>query len=95
MEQLTLFEEFENIENLHEDNTIYFAPLNWRAKFKLTDEETLRRRIDIYCSSRKQMEQIENDLLREGWRIHKDSFPFPAISFSKYDMLIKFYGVYG
>lgn len=37
MEQLTLFEEFENIENLHEDNTIYFAPLNWRAKFKFID----------------------------------------------------------
>jgi len=95
LEQLTLFEKFDRIENLHDDNTIFLEALNWRAKFKLTGEEGFKRRVDIYCSCRDQLKQLEVDLLGKGWNVRKKNFPFPAMSFSKADMLVVFYGIYG
>lgn len=95
LEQLTIFGEFEAIDNLHLDNMISIAAMNWTAKFKITRDPIHKRRVDFYCSSWEQLREIADDLKAKGWAIHKETMAFPGIEFCKADMLIGIIGVCG
>lgn len=95
MQQLTLFEEYDQLENLHEDNMIHLDAFNCWVRFRPTSSSIHDRRIDLYCSTRNQLSEIKNELAKKGWSLMEGSFPSSSVSFTKSDMLIKIYEVFG
>lgn len=77
-EQMTLFGQFDQIENSHENDLILFESIKLQARFLPTKHARYKRRIDLYCATRGQLEDLKMELFEKGWIVEHEHFPYPA-----------------
>lgn len=94
--QLTLFDSFDRIEDNYEDDTIFLNALNWRAKFQVDSTSPNFKVVLLYCSTKKQLAQLREELAASGWsELPEGSIYFYHVQFEKKNKKIRVFMVTG
>lgn len=95
-QQQSMFEDFDLIEDLYDEDSLYLSTINWNAKFEKVYGKSFKRKIDLYCPSNNQLKGIKCELKSKGW-LEKtpEEWPSKRAEFLKADMMIRIYSVFG